>query len=67
MEDPGAELDDLAHRASAQPGEARLGFRLGDRLEVELGAVETIASIHVAQVLSDTLLRRGIERVIQSW
>ena len=63
-------------------GEARLDLLVDGCLIVELKAVETIAPIHVAQVISYlkatrltlgllitfnvTLLRRGIQRVIQN-
>ena len=61
-------------------GEARLDLLVDERLVVELEAVEVVASIHVAQVLSYlkatrlrlallitfnvTLLQRGIKRVV---
>ena len=61
-------------------GEARLDLVVDERLVVELKAVENIAPIHVAQILSYlkatraqlgllitfnvTLLRRGIKRVV---
>jgi GxxExxY protein len=63
-------------------GEARLDLLVDERLVVELKAVETLAPIHVAQVISYlkatkltlgllitfnvTVLRRGIKRVIQT-
>ena len=63
-------------------GEARLDLLVDERLVVELEAVETLAPIHVAQVISYlkatkltlglliafnvTVLRRGIKRVIQT-
>lgn len=68
--------------ATRPVGEARLDFLVEECLVLELKAVETLAPIHVTQVISYlkatkltlallvtfnvTVLRRGIQRVIQS-